>query len=532
MSGAAIVGADSAPAPTGRMNCVNPATGETYATVPLTPPASVAGVRAALAEAQPAWAARSVADRIRAVSAFVDGVIDRAEALAAAVSVATGKPAYAAVDEVIGLVASARAMAAAAPEWLADDTSRTCSLMAAGRPTVVRRVPLGIVAMLTPYNFPLTLALGNVLPALIAGNCVMLKVSEVVPGVGLLIEELLSELADGVLAPLVRVLHGGGDVGAAMVDAARGSPDHVLFIGSVSVGRKVAAAAGAGGVGCTLELGGKDCAIVCADADVPSAVQAVATGAFYHAGQCCIGVERAYVVDTAYDAFVEAMVKHVQQKVTYGYTPATSGGDGDDGQEDAKKADVTYGCATARSQLRTIQAHVDAAVAAGAKVLTGGQADGFFYPPTVLAMPEGSATAASAHPVLCEETFGPVLPIVRVPSAEAAVAAANDTSFGLGGYIFTGDAAPGGAGDRLARQLQTGGVVLNDVFLQAFHTGVPFGGTRSSGRGRIGGREGLLGFTTTQTIVLCAAGGAPDWEFRDSSAKLGMLREVFGRPRA
>lgn len=515
------------------MNCVNPATGETYATVPLTHPSSVAGVRAALAEVQPAWAARPVADRAVAVSAFVHDLVDCAEAVAAAVSVATGKPAYAAMDEVVSVVASGHATAAGAPEWLADDTSRTCTLMGEGRPTVVRRVPLGVVAFLTPYNFPLALALANLLSALLAGNCVMLKVSEVVPGVGLLIQQLLSELADGVLAPLVRVLHGAGDVGAAMVDAARGSPDHVLFIGSVTVGRKVAAAAGAGGVGCTLELGGKDCAIVCADADVPSAVQAIATGAFYHAGQCCIGVERAYVMDSVYDAFVYAIVKHVQEKVSYGYTPAPSAGVGDDSHAGAKKADVTYGCATARSQLRTIQAHVDAAVAAGAKVLAGGQADGIYYPPTVLAMPDGPAARTSAHLVLRDETFGPVLPIVRVPSAEAAVAAANDTAFGLGGYLFTRDAAPGGAGDRLARQLRTGGAVVNDVFLQAFHTGVPFGGTRSSGCGRTGGREGLLGFTTTQTIVSCAAGVAPDWAFRDSyAAKLGMLREVYGRPQA
>lgn len=531
MSGTAATGADGTPpAPAGRMDCVNPATGDTYATVPLTPPASVAGVRAALAATQAAWADRPVADRAAAVSAFVDGLVDRAEALAAAVSVATGKPAYAAMDEVVAVAAAGRAVTAGAPAWLADDTSRSCNLLGPDRSTVVRRVPLGVVAMLTPYNFPLSLALGNVLPAVVAGNAVMLKVSEVVPGIGLLIEELLSELADGALAPLVRVLHGAGDVGAAMVDAARGAPDHVLFIGSVTVGRKVAAAAGAGGVGCTLELGGKDAAIVCADADVASAVQAVANGAFYHAGQCCIGVERAYVVESVYDAFVDAMVAHVKDQVTYGYTPAPGAAAGDSGSE-SKRADVTYGCATSRSQLATIQAHVDAAVAAGATVLTGGHTDGVYYPPTVLAMPADAAAAgAAAHPVLRDETFGPVLPILRVPSADAAVAAANDTPFGLGGYVFT---AHPRAGDRLARRLRTGGAVVNDTFLHAFHPGVPFGGRGASGSGRTGGREGLLGFTTTQTIVACAAGVAPDWASRDSyAAKLGALRGMYGRAKA
>lgn len=235
----------------------------------------------------------------------------------AAVSAATGKPPAAAMDEVVAVAAGARHVAAGAPGWLAADAGRACPLVG-GRPTVVRRVPLGVVTILAPYNFPLWLALSNTLAALAAGNAVMVKVSEAVPAVGVLLAELLAACAGGRLAPLVRVFHGAADVGAALVDAAVGKPDHVLFVGSVAVGRKVAVAAAAGGVGCTLELGGKDAAIVCADADVPSAVMAVAAGAFYHAGQCCVGVERVFVDAAVYDEFVAAMVKHVKENVWSG----------------------------------------------------------------------------------------------------------------------------------------------------------------------------------------------------------------------
>eukprot|EP00170_Pyropia_yezoensis_P005119 contig_20943_g5133 len=230
--------------PTARMDCVNPVTGQAYAAVPLTPLAAVPGIRAAVGEVQATWAVRPVKDRVTAVSAFLDGFVDRGEAVAAAVSMATGKTGWSAMDEVVGVASAGRAVAAGAAEWLADDTSRSCALM--GRRTaVVRRVPLGVVAMITPYNFPLKLAVTNTLAALLAGNAVMLKVSELCPGVGKLIEELFSELADGQLAPLVRVLHGAGDLGSTMVDAAFGKPDHVLFIGSGAVGRKVAMAAAA-----------------------------------------------------------------------------------------------------------------------------------------------------------------------------------------------------------------------------------------------------------------------------------------------
>lgn len=238
--------------------------------------------------------------------------------------------------------------------------------------------------------------------------------------------------------------------------------------------------------------------------------------------------------------------------MSYGYTPATCGGTCASGRghgdTHGEKPDATYGCATVARQLKTVQAHVDAAVAAGAKVLTGGRADGVFFQPTVLTVPDGPSSAKDASdgeaatgktatdggsatetPLLEEETFGPVLPIVRVSSAEEAVAAANATEFGLGGYVFTRDTAPGGLGDRLARQLVTGGVVLNDCVIQVVHSAVPFGGRRASGSGRTGGKEGLLGFTACQTILTGDAEGAPDWQVRFSyDAKLAALKSLYG----
>jgi len=216
-------------------------------------------------------------------------------------------------------------------------------------------------------------------------------------------------------------------------------------------------------------------------------------------------------------------------QVSYGYTPAPVGGgatdEGDAGDTRAAEPDATYGVATVAKQLTVIQEHVDAAVAAGATVLTGGKADGAFYQPTVLTFPAPTST-----PALDVETFGPLLPIVRVASADAAVAAANATAYGLSAYIFTADTAAGG---RLARRMATGGVVINDVFLHGLHSAVPFGGRRASGVGRTGGKEGLLGWTTTQTVVTAAAGVADDWAMRRSyEAKLVALRALYGRATA
>lgn len=240
-------------------------------------------------------------------------------------------------------------------------------------------------------------------------------------------------------------------------------------------------------------------------------------------------------------------------QVSYGYTPAPGDGcaNGDTGGD---KPDVTYGCAIVPSQLKTVQTHVDAAVAAGAKVLTGGKTDGNYFPPTVLTMPTPSADSqgsgsgegttgtttapaatgvAAVTPILETETFGPVLRILRVPTAQAAVAAANDSSLGLGGYVFTGDTAEGGLGERLAGELATGGVVVNDTLLQFVHSGVPFGGRRGSGVGRTGGREGMLAFTTTQAIVVCEPGGEGDWGGRYSyGAKLAAVRKLYGKSSA
>jgi len=216
------------------MAAVNPSTAKVYATVPRSTAADIPPARAALTSVQAAWADTPVADRCAVLSAVVDHFVHHAAAVAAAVSEATGKPAAAAMDEVVAVAAVARHVAEGAPRWLGADTGRACAIVA-GQPTVVRRVPLGVVTILAPYNFPLWLALSTILAALAAGNGVTVEVLEVVPAVGVRIAELFAACTGGRLESRVRVFHGTGDVGAALVDAAVGKPDHVLCVGSVSV---------------------------------------------------------------------------------------------------------------------------------------------------------------------------------------------------------------------------------------------------------------------------------------------------------
>lgn len=316
-------------------------------------------------------------------------------------------------------------------------------------------------------------------------------------------------------------MHGGSDVGRALVAAV----NHVVFVGSVGVGRAVAAAAAARGVGCTLELGGKDPAIVLGGASMDKAVRGVARGAFYNGGQLCVGIERCYVLAPVFDAFVEALVAHVGAHVRAGYAAPPAAGTPPGGSDSAAPT-YTYGPVIAAGHLDSVHAAVTEAVAAGATVRTGGapSACGRFYPPTVVTFP--SLEAAAGTRLLTEETFGPVLPVIPVPDVDTAVRAANGTRFGLGAYVWCPDQR---AGEAIARRLVAGGVSVNEVLLHPALPGVPFGGVRASGVGRVGGKEGFVSLTVTQTVIVGGGGTAAQEALADSiAAKRALLRVAYG----
>jgi succinate-semialdehyde dehydrogenase/glutarate-semialdehyde dehydrogenase len=360
--------------------------------------------------------------------------------------------------------------------------------------------PLGVVGIITPWNFPFMLALNPVAQALMAGNAVLLKPSEVTPFSGRLVGEIFraAGLPDGVL----EVLLGDGETGSALVDS---GVDKISFTGSVATGRKVAEACARRLIPCTLELGGKDPMIVCADADLERAANGAVYGAFANAGQVCVSTERVYVVDEVADEFTRLVVEK---------TAALR-------QGPAGEFDV--GPMIFPRQLEVVERHVRDAVERGARVLAGGRRNpawpGLFWEPTVL------ADVDHGMDLMREETFGPVLPIMRVRDEQEALRLANDTSFGLNANVWTRDKR---RGTELAKAIDSGCAVVNDCMVTYGIAESPFGGRKQSGIGQVNGEAGLKGFCHAQSIVVDRFGGRSEllW-FPYTARKLRLLQRAM-----
>ena len=332
--------------------------------------------------------------------------------------------------------------------------------------------------------------------ALIGGNTVVLKPSEVTPLTGLLAEELFKRV--GLPEGVVEVVHGDGSTGAALT---RSDIDMVFFTGSVATGRKVMAAAAERPIPCELELGGKDAFIVCADANLERAARAAVWGGLVNCGQTCISVERIFVVDSVHDRFVQ-LVREVVESLRQG------------GPEEF--ADV--GPMIFARQLSTVERHIADAKERGAEILTGGarlERPGHFFPPTLLS----GVTPDMA--IYREETFGPVLPVIRVTDENEAIRLANEHQYGLNGSVWTRDIQKG---LRLASRLECGQASVNDVINTTGHPGLPFGGVKSSGIGRYHGEDGLRAFMHTKGIMVDRGllSNEPTW-FPYGEAKLSSV---------
>jgi len=334
--------------------------------------------------------------------------------------------------------------------------------------------PMGVVGVITPWNGPFIMCVNPCVQALMAGNAVLLKPSEVTPGSAATFADLL---VDAGLPPgLLQVQQGDGETGAALIQA---GVDKISFTGSVATGRKVGEACGRALIPCTLELGGKDAMIICADADLERAAGGAVFGAMFNNGQYCSSTERVYVVEEIADAFTEQVVARVAALR----------------QDPAGEYDV--GPFIFQRQLGKVEEQVNAAVASGAKVLVGGQrAVGLgehFFEPTVL------TDVSHDMAIMCEETFGPVLPIVRVRDEEEAIRLANDTKYGLGASVFTTDKK---RGEAIARRLRAGSVTINDAAITYGALELPFGGWKESGVGQVNGETGLRGYCHAQPILI------------------------------
>lgn len=436
--------------------------------------------------AQPAWNALGTRGRAAILRRAQRWLADNAERVIATVISETGKTYEDAQLTDYSYALSALGFwAKAGGRYLADQRVRAwTNPVFFGRRMLVRYEPYGVVGVVGPWNFPLVNGFGDCVPALMAGNSVILKPSEVTPLSSLLMAEMLVE--SGVPDGVFQVACGDGATGAALTQQV----DCMMFTGSTATGRLVARACAERLIPCHLELGGKDPMIVLADADLERAANSAAFYSMNNAGQVCISIERAYVEAPVYDEFVRRVTDKVA-KLRQG--PPDGAGSVDIGA-------VIFG-----PQLEIVEAHVQDAVAKGARVLTGGQrraGGGRFYEPTVLADVD--------HSMICmrDETFGPVLPVMRVGDVDEAVALANDSPFGLQASVWTGDLT---RGREVAQRLEAGAVCVNDAQLNYTALNLPMGGWKSSGLGTRHGVEGIRKYCKTQSLLITVV--APKRDF-------------------
>ncbi|MEA2169192.1 MAG: hypothetical protein QOF76_2492 [Solirubrobacteraceae bacterium] len=454
----------------------NPATGATLREVPTTSPERVAELFAAARTAQPAWEALGFDGRGAIFARARKWLVANGDRMLDTITSETGKTRDDAQLELTVAIQSFAFWVKHAPKYLADQRFRSSSPLALGRRVVVRHVPMGVVGVIGPWNYPLVNAFCDCVPALLAGNSVVLKPSEVTPLTAFLVEEMLE--ACDMPKDVFSVAPGAGATGSALIDEA----DFVMFTGSTATGKKVMAQAAETLTPVSLELGGKDATIVCADADIDRAANAAAYYSMNNGGQVCISMERIYVEAPVYDEFVKKLVENVK-KLRQG----APGGAGT----------VEVGAVTHPPQIDIIDSHVKDAVSKGASVLVGGKkkdsAQGRFYEPTVIVGVDHSMTC------MTEETFGPTVPVMRVENVEEAIRLANDSPYGLQGSVFTTDMEKGEA---IARRMQCGAVCLNDAQINYLVFDAPMGGWKTSGVGSRHGATGIRKYCKTQTILL------------------------------
>ncbi len=454
---------------------LNPATGQVVTTLEACTPERLAEMAARARRAQPEWEALGFDGRGKILRRAQKWILDNAERVIDTVVSETGK-----TREDVTLELSLTAMgfgfwAKKAPKYLADERVRTGSPFLLGRKVIVRYEPVGLAGVIGPWNYPLVNNIGDAMPALAAGNAVILKPSSVTPLSSLLMEECLH--ACGIPDGVFQVAVGRGPLGEDLIDLV----DFIMFTGSTDTGRRVMQRASQTLTPVSLELGGKDPMIVLRDADVERAANVAVFWSMQNAGQTCISVERVYVEEPIYDDFV----RRVAEK-TAGLRQGVP----------TEFGSVEVGSFINPPQAEIVEAHVKDAVAKGARVLSGGhrvRGEGSFFEPTVLADVD--------HTMACmtEETFGPTLPVMKVADAEEAIRMANDSPYGLQASVFTRDIA---RGEAVARRVQSGAVVVNDAGANYSALEAPMGGWKSSGIGVRHGPEGIRKYTRRQTIVL------------------------------
>ena len=449
-----------------RIASVNPATGEVLRELECVSPEEVPAAVARAQASQVAWNNSGVRSRVAVLRRFQRLLHQRKSEIALAITREAGKPvAEALVTEVLVVLDAARFLIENAHRLLREEKVPHGNLATRAKSGRLLREPHGVIGIISPWNYPFSIAATETLAALAAGNAVVLKPSELTSLVALELASLLHSA--GVPRDTFQVVIGDGVAGDALI---RSPIEKLIFTGSVATGKRIAVTAAERLLPVVLEVGGKDPMLVLDDADIDVASSAAIWGAFVNAGQACLSVERCYVHRSLYERFLTACAAKTKKlRVGIGMDPQTD-----------------VGPMIHQRQLRIVESHIEDAIARGARVLAGGsrlpELGANFYAPTAL------ADVTQEMRVMCEETFGPVLPVMAFDNDDEAVRLANDSEYGLAASIWTRDRI---RGERLARRIQAGTVMVNDVLSCFGISEAPHGGMKASGPGRTHGRLGL-----------------------------------------
>lgn len=453
----------------------NPADGSLVGTVRDTPADEVSQLARELRSAQPGWEALGPEGRAVHLRRWLDWIVDNQDRILGLVHREAGKSWGDAQIELLVCMEVINYYSKHGAEFLADETRRPHGPPSATKELKIRYRPYQLVGAITPWNYPLGMPMLDVPQALMAGAAVLTKPSEETPLGWAEVVRGWNEVIGA--PPVLGCVTGRGETGKAVVDAV----DMVQFTGSTKTGRQIAIHCAERLIPYSLELGGKDAMIVLSDAPLQRTVRGAIWGGLFNSGQSCVAVERIYVEDSIYDQFTTQLVEEVN-KLRQGH-------------DDQGSFSADIGALANDAQMAIVERHVADAVTRGARVLTGGKRAerGLFYAPTVLVDVD--------HTMACmrEETFGPLLPIMRVSSEDEAIALANDSNYGLGASVWT---ASRERGERVGRRIEAGGVNVNNAMMHVFQFPLPMGGWKESGLGhRMGGPDGVRKYCRTQAFV-------------------------------
>jgi acyl-CoA reductase-like NAD-dependent aldehyde dehydrogenase len=457
------------------LSSINPATGEALGYFEKTPAAALTRIVARARAAQAAWAHVPLRERCERLRNLRDCIMSRRDQLADAVVAESGKPRVEALfADIFVAVDTTAYFAKNGQRMLQPERVPHHSLAANAKSGSLTYEPLGVIGIISSWNYPLAIPLSQIIPAIAAGNSVICKSSDFTPHCGALIEKLFVDA--GFPKDLVTVIQGSGEVGQALIEA---DPDKILFTGSVATGRRVAEACAKRLIPTVLELGGKDAMLVLADANLDIAASAAVWGSYTNCGQVCLSVERLFVEQLVSDEFADRCVAKTKKLRL---------GPGSDPNTDVGPMIRPY-------HVQRMVDLVEDAVSRGARVLCGGHPrvslGPNFFEPTVI------TNVDATMKLFQEETFGPILAIQSVTDAEEAVARANDSLFALSASVWTRDAR---RGEAIAKRLRAGAVMVNDAISYFAIAEAPHGGCSASGWGRTHGKAGLLEMVQTKYI--------------------------------